>query len=317
MEIHPRAQKCCREATIIFQNDWNGRRAIAAADTIALSCLRGIFGAGRRTRGTGVSLMQNMKSLSTKSALVAVALMAGAGVANAEDREFGWSMTVGATSDYVFRGISLSDEKPAAQGSLDMTYGIFYAGAWASNVSDYTDQNLYGPWELDLYAGITPTWGQVSFDFGVVGYLYPGADDSGDYVEFKAGAKTELLKDLSGGVTFWYTPDQQNYVETWTVEGVLAYTLPTWGMFEPSLSGLVGYSSADDGSAVASCGVPCENDYVYWNAGLSLTVEKFTMDFRYWDTNISDSANNDSGNFFAGEGLADERFVFSAKVVLP
>jgi hypothetical protein len=51
---------------------------------------------------------------------------------------------------------------------------------------------------------------------------------------------------------------------------------------------------------------------VYWNAGLSLTVEKFTMDFRYWDTDI-----NNGGSVFALPGLDDERFVFTAKVTLP
>jgi uncharacterized protein (TIGR02001 family) len=229
-----------------------------------------------------------------------------------ESREFSWSMTVGATSDYIFRGISLSDEDPAAQGSLDMSYGIFYAGAWASNVSDYTDDNLYGPWELDLYVGITPSLGRVNFDFGVVGYLYPGADDSGDYVEFKAGTNTELVKNLTGGVTFWYTPDQDNYAETYTIEGTLGYTLRQMGIFEPSISGLVGYSEAESSAAGLS-----EDNYTYWNVGLSLAVEKFTMDFRYWDTNISDSANGGNGNFFGSEGLADERFVFSAKVTLP
>jgi hypothetical protein len=47
------------------------------------------------------------------------------------------------------------------------------------------------------------------------------------------------------------------------------------------------------------------DDYTYWNAGLALSVEKFTFDFRYWDTNIQD------------DGLADERFVFTASITLP
>ncbi len=40
------------------------------------------------------------------------------------------------------------------------------------------------------------------------------------------------------------------------------------------------------------------------------------MDFRYWDTNISDTSPS-GGNWFGSEGNADERFVFSAKVTLP
>ncbi len=239
-----------------------------------------------------------MKRAAGTLGAVVLAAAAFSAPAAAENREFSWSMTVGGTSDYVFRGISFNNEDPAAQGSIDMTYGIFYAGAWASNIAD-----SFGPYELDLYAGITPSLGQINFDFGILGYLYPAADDDFDYIELKAGASTDIVKDLNAGVTFFYTPDSDNYAETWTVEGSLSYALPKVGIFSPSISGLVGYSenlsfpSAD----AFGFGVP---DYVYWNAGLEVAVENFTMDFRYWDTDIED-------------GLADERFVFSAKVTVP
>jgi uncharacterized protein (TIGR02001 family) len=233
--------------------------------------------------------------------------------AASDAREFAWSITVGGTSDYIFRGLSFSNEDPAAQGSIDMSYGIFYAGAWASNL----DNGAYEPWELDLYVGVKPVLGPVTFDFAVLGYLYPAADTELDYIEFKAGGSMEIVKGLTGGVTFYYTPDQSNYAETWTVEGNLAYALPQVGIFAPTISGGVGYSSDEDGKCPFYCGadlnlVPGDpgyvEDYVYWNAGLILAVEKFSFDFRYWDTDIS---SEDS------LGLGDERFVFTAKVTLP
>ena len=52
------------------------------------------------------------------------------------ENKLGWSATLTGTTDYVFRGFSLSSESPALQGSLDATYGIFYAGVWGSNVQD-------------------------------------------------------------------------------------------------------------------------------------------------------------------------------------
>ncbi len=108
------------------------------------------------------------------AAAAAIAGMALTGAARAEDPPaFEWSMTVGGTSDSLFRGLSLNNEDPAAQGSVDIGYGIFYAGAWASNVSGAG----YEPMELDLYGGIKPTLGKVTFDFGIIGYLYPIADD--------------------------------------------------------------------------------------------------------------------------------------------
>ncbi len=252
------------------------------------------------------------KTLLGAASVAALAFAASAAPAAAEDREFGWSITVGGTSDYIFRGLSFTNENPAAQGSIDMTYGIFYAGAWGSNIDNFN----YEPWELDLYAGIKPVLGPVTFDFGAVYYLYPAASVDLEYVELKAGASMELLKGLTGGATFWYTPSQSNFAETYTIEGLLSYALPQMGIFSPTLSGGVGYSEDQDGKCPFFCNGASVDptdplyvaDYVYWNAGITLGVEKFSMDFRYWDTNVSTDESL---------GLADERFVFTAKVTLP
>jgi uncharacterized protein (TIGR02001 family) len=218
-----------------------------------------------------------------------------------EGRKFTWSITMGGTSDYIFRGLSLSNEDPAFQPSVNFGYGILYFGLWGSNVSG----DGFAPWETDIYGGIKPVWGPVTFDFGVVWYTYPGADKLGgslglDYVEFKAGASYSPIKNLTYTPILWYTPDQGgHYSETFTTESTLAYTLPACGIFTPTVSGLIGWSTAqNDGFFLG------EDDYTYWNAGMALAVEKFTFDFRYWDTNID-------------TGTSDERFVFSASVTLP
>ena len=217
-----------------------------------------------------------------------------------EARQFEWSVTATGTSDYVFPGVSLSGEDPVVQASIDGSYGIWYGGIWGSDLSDE------GQVEIDFYTGIKPVLGPVTFDFGVVYYTYfwDTPSDS-NYVEFKAGAEYSPVKNLTLKPVFWYTPDQANYNETWTIEGTASYELPSVGIFTPTISGLVGYTEdMGDGS---SLGVP---DYTYWNAGLALAVEKFTFDFRYWDTNISTGIPAD-------DGLADERFVFTASVTLP
>lgn len=235
-----------------------------------------------------------------------------------EGRKLGLSITVGGTTDYVFRGVSQTLEDPAAQGSIDLTYGIFYAGVWGSNV-DFNDAPPATA-EVDLYAGIKPVWGPVTFDLGVIYYAYPGADDGAaelDYVELKAGYSivSPWIKGLTSGTTVYWSPDYN--LETGdviTVESAASYALPQVGIFAPSITGAYGtvYGDADDGFSPG--GLP-QDDYTYWNVGLALAVEKFTFDFRYWDSDIDVVPGG--GSVCVSEGLCDERFVFTAKVTLP
>lgn len=221
-------------------------------------------------------------------------------------RQFEWSFNVGATSDYMFRGISQNDRDPALQGGVDVSYGIFYAGIFASMI-DFGGAPPADA-ELDLYAGIKPEWMGVSFDFGVIYYTYPGADDTDElnFVEFKAGASVSPVDKLTLGATVYYSPEYTLETgEVWTFEGSAAYELRQFMMFTPTISATLGYQVGEWDDFVSAG----DDDYLYWNAGLALAVDKLTLDFRYWDTDIG----NDIG-LCAAKNLCDERFVFSAKV---
>jgi hypothetical protein len=77
--------------------------------------------------------------------------------------------SMGLVSDYVFRGETYSDGKPAIQGSLDYQYkSRVRGGFWASSGS----QEI--PLEIDLYAGWTPRVNRsLTLEFRVTGYVYP------------------------------------------------------------------------------------------------------------------------------------------------
>ena len=103
-----------------------------------------------------------------KLALVAAAAsVAMSGAAMAEELKL--SYNVGAASDYVFRGVSQTQEDPQIFGGVDATYGIAYAGVWASNVDFGTDDPSA---EIDFYVGVKPTIGDTALDFGVLYYSY-------------------------------------------------------------------------------------------------------------------------------------------------
>jgi uncharacterized protein (TIGR02001 family) len=112
------------------------------------------------------------------------------------------SATAAFTTDYVFRGITQTAENPAAQPEFDLTYGIFYAGIWGSNLdfggSPFSSD--IASIEIDYYAGLTPMWKGITFNIGGIYYTYPGAFDPGtefDYFELKTGASYTFAKKLT------------------------------------------------------------------------------------------------------------------------
>ncbi|MEN8761748.1 MAG: TorF family putative porin, partial [Thiogranum sp.] len=77
--------------------------------------------------------------------LLATALLAGAGVAQAE-----LSANLGVQSNYYFRGITQTDDNAAVSGGIDYAHDSgFYVGTWLSNVDFGGKEDV----EVDGYAG--------------------------------------------------------------------------------------------------------------------------------------------------------------------
>lgn len=211
-------------------------------------------------------MMKRIKMLLGSTLLTSVIIT---GAAHAEGQ---FSGTVTLTTDYVFRGVTQTLNNPAIQGSFDYTNGPFYAGVWASNVDFGFDETL----ETDLYAGFRPTLGPVTFDFGVIGYFYPGAGDAGaeyDYVEGKAAASIAPAEGLTLGAALYFSPEffgetgEALYTE---VNGAYAFS----DSF--SVSGAFGLQDIDAGT-----------DYDTWNLGASFMTHGFKLDLRYHDTDLT------------------------------
>lgn len=111
----------------------------------------------------------------------------------------------GIASQYVFRGLTQTDGKPAVQGGFDYSHSSgFYFGTWMSNSSWYTDQNAgvasapvalsspgsvgppYLPYrsnsanlEWDFYGGYKNTFAMDwNYDLGLLEFYYPGIYDN-------------------------------------------------------------------------------------------------------------------------------------------
>ena len=274
-------------------------------------------------------------SLSALVSAAGVSTLSAVAISADEPAKFAYSFNIGATSDYVFRGVSQKKEDPAIQGGIDLTYGIAYFGLFASGVDFGNNFNAAGlrsskqvSTELDIYGGIKPVLGPATFDLGVIYYAYPGANDRGaarfeienqDYVEFKAGVSGAFIPALPkltlGGVMFYSPEYQGKQGEVWTFEANAAYELPAVGPVTPTISALLGAQYGDSSGIIGTIPVGKFNlgngsdDLLYWNVGVTLAVEKFSFDFRYWNTDISNTNNFCNGQFLQ----CDERFVFLGK----
>ena len=92
----------------------------------------------------------------------------------------------GIYSQYIFRGLTQTDEKPAFQGGFDFTHESgFYLGTWGSNISWLSDSGACNhgcSLEWDFYGGWKHTWNEDwGLDLGVLQYYYPGSYNPGFY----------------------------------------------------------------------------------------------------------------------------------------
>jgi len=125
--------------------------------------------------------------------------------AAASDHTFTGNLTL--ASDYRFRGISQTFNRPAIQGGFDYAHSSgFYAGNWNSNVSgnQYPDGASL---EMDFYGGykFEPVQG-LTADVGVLKYYYPGARNS-------AGDKLDALELYVGASWKWLSAKYSHAID--------------------------------------------------------------------------------------------------------
>jgi uncharacterized protein (TIGR02001 family) len=212
-----------------------------------------------------------------KACVLGMALAVGLGTAaQAGDNKLSFTGSAVITTDYMFRSISNTNNKPAAQVEFDATYGMFWAYIWGSNTA--FGDNI----EIDYGAGISPKWKDFTFTVGGLEYTYPGANSEIDYFELKTGV-TWASGAWSLGVNNYWSPDNfQFFGNSNAIEGSVGYAFAgkIFNFFAPSISGTLGFQTYEKNA----------DDYLYWNAGLTLGfLDHWSADIRYYDTDYNDA----------------------------
>jgi len=83
------------------------------------------------------------------------------------------SIAVGYNTSYIFRGVNYGDNQITAQIDYAIEGTPLAVGAWYGNPTDGRGQNPGGRDELDLYATVSHSFGNVDAWLGYTAYLYP------------------------------------------------------------------------------------------------------------------------------------------------
>jgi len=210
--------------------------------------------------------------------------------------DFSLSANVTLATQYRYRGIMQTNNKPALQGGFDLKHSSgFYIGNWNSTISwlDDSDEDVSAPLEMDFYAGYGGTiMGDLTFDAGVLQYYYPG-DYPGGYT---SPDTTEAYLGFGyGPVAFKYSHALTNLFGVADSKNSQYYDLK--GNFETGVWGLkldthIGYQKVrhfEGGS------------YTDWSVGLSKDWGSgFTTSLAYIDTNADKAVYSNSSGRYTG-----------------
>lgn len=208
----------------------------------------------------------------------------GAGIAQAEV-----SGNFGATSNYLWRGVTQSGGKAAVSGGLDYASDVgFYAGAWVSTVDFDTTTEIDGEvvpavddttYEADLYFGFGGEIGDFGYDLNYAYYGYPDGEDI-DFGELKGTLSYSVL---SAGVA--YGTNAQDNAKAF--DGSLYYFADL--AFELKKDLTLGFHvGMFDGDTPEFETVFGDDSYVDYNVNLTKTTTIGDVSFMVSDTDIDE-----------------------------
>ena len=265
------------------------------------------------------------KSLITTAVLgtlLAPSFVFAADAAPASD--FTASYNVGLFSQYIFRGLTQTNNKPALQGGFDVSHKSgLYIGGWASNVSWLRDNagtstaplyNSGGSLEIDLYGGFKTEVQGVGIDLGALQYYYPGSLNNAVYDKANT---TELYGALSYGwlqakvsgvvsKDAWgfgkkYNAGTNGDDERGTYYAELNANIP---LADTGITALIHVGRQEFNQAKSAPTNP-EASYTDWKIGLTKGFDGgLNIGAFYTDTNIS-AANATANWTYAGKNIGD------------
>lgn len=215
-------------------------------------------------------------------------------------------------SQYRFRGISQSDNKPVVQGTFTVAHSSgFYLSAWGSSASANNAVNLGGT-EIDVYGGYTHALGNsgLTVDAGLYGYIYPGSrraigtDES--YFEIY-GSLSKALGPVTAKAGVYWAPNQRYFRAFATPTRHSVYEYGELGATVPNTALTLHSHLGHTGGGLNYAG----HEYLDYAVGAGYKWKALTFDLSLVGTNLS---RRDTAAFDAASATTD--FHRAAKSVL-
>lgn len=209
-----------------------------------------------------------------------------------------WAMSgnVGLTSDYRYRGLSNSDNKPSLQAEVrgDHSAG-FYAALFAASV----DLDIGTSLETDYILGYSlPLTERSTLDFNYSYFDYPGADRAADAEYEEWGVDYALAntfkQDDSFSLSFKYSPDYSGKTGQAYYYG-LGYALPVLEQW--SLIAELGYTEmkSREHLAMAFAADGSQKGYVDYKVALATQIVGLDLEMAWVDSNLKTQSDTADG----------------------
>jgi uncharacterized protein (TIGR02001 family) len=268
------------------------------------------------------NIFRSVASTTTLVATLVALPLFGAGRAMADsepDHVFSANVALTGVTNYMFRGVSQTNNGPAVQGGFDYEYSPWglYAGVWASNVDsssgssiyvDVNNRNMIVPagapnaeeivlepagydgasMELDLYAGWVPNWqamginglDALTVDIGYLRYQYPGTDTNDNNTnEWYIGLSYDVFGYVTPSYTANYSEDFFGLDAAWYHNFGVEVPLP-YDLTLHGHYGLTRYNNSPNNGGGDS--------YDDYSAGLAYSYGGFDFDLSWISRNKTD-----------------------------
>jgi uncharacterized protein (TIGR02001 family) len=198
------------------------------------------------------------------------------------DTTFDAKFNAALTSDYNYRGYTLSNHLPSVSSNVEVDYSVFFTSVNGASVQ-FPGLSHF---QMTNTVGFRPVFDKLTVEGGVGYYSYPGSVVDESYAELYL-SPSYVIDKLTLGVNFYYAP---NYYRTGAWENYNSIT----GKYDFGsgwqLSGELGRQGFGTTNPTATSPAVKLPDYVYGNIGVTYTYKSVAFDVHLHATTLSKQA---------------------------